>query len=109
MTVWTRAAIVLSIVGVALLSLAAVSATGPIRAGADMAMLVPVFLGVGLKGVLALMAAAVMAWAARLEGRRRAIQAARAAFATPPTAAPQPAVAPAKERESAAAEIREAA
>lgn len=90
MTVWTRASIVLSAVGVALLALAAVAAAGPLRVGAEFSALVPLFLGVGLKGVLALVGAAVMAHAARLERRRVALAAARAAAAVAPAAAAAP-------------------
>ena len=79
MSIWSRAAVVLSVVGIALVTVAAVAAVGPIRAGAPPAALVPLILGIGLKGGLALVAAGVMAQAARLERRRQALGAQRAA------------------------------
>ena len=77
MTLWGRAAVVLAVVGVAFLALTGWLVADGLAAGAGAAALVPIALGVGLKGVLSLCGAAVMAYAARLEARRRALVVAR--------------------------------
>ncbi|MEM9222149.1 MAG: hypothetical protein AAGB11_07090 [Pseudomonadota bacterium] len=87
LNIFHRAAVVSAVVGILFGVLGAVVFWQLDQRGAPLSSYVPYLLGIGIKGVLALSLAAVMAMAARLEDRRqRAIIARREEPQTEPRA-----------------------